>query len=427
MKHAKQILSLGMALALAIPVPVLAEDATINSNTTQDVKVTATVGSSFEVTIPKEITLTSDKTGTGTYTGSIPVTVKGDIGTNQLITVDTNDSVSLADSTGASTEAITATITKDETEFDFDDLTGGKTASASHSISAELMPGTWEGKATFYINLKDAQHEQQAQQAGLYDAKGVMLASWEETGIDIEKDFNYGDYSSATNTANYIITNNYPNTTKVILPDGAEHIGKLTFAGCKIITDIIIPETVTSIGDEAFAGCSNLANIEIPERLTEFGLTVFSGTAWEASQRSLNRLVIVNDVLIDGETASGSVTVPSNVKCIAPGAFKYNESLTAITITGNVKEIRNNVFQDCTNLKTVTLEEGVELIGGVAFSNTIITSINLPSTITKLESNAFNNCPKLTSIKWNGTAYTNQYQFNTAVRDAGIAKAGVWN
>lgn len=153
MKHAKQILSLGMALALAIPVPVLAEDATINSNTTQDVKVTATVGSSFEVTIPKEITLTSDKTGTGTYTGSIPVTVKGDIGTNQLITVDTNDSVSLADSTEASTEAITATITKDETEFDFNTLTGGQTATANHSVSANLTPGTWEGTATFSINL----------------------------------------------------------------------------------------------------------------------------------------------------------------------------------------------------------------------------------------------------------------------------------
>lgn len=153
MKHFKQFLALGLVLSLTA-VPVYAEDATITSSTSQDVKVTATVGSSFEVTIPKAVTLTSTTQGTGTYEASIPVTVKGDIPTNEVITVDTTDTITLTNTANTSaTETAEATITKGETEFDFNTLTGGKVAETSHAVAVELTPGTWEGTATFNINL----------------------------------------------------------------------------------------------------------------------------------------------------------------------------------------------------------------------------------------------------------------------------------
>lgn len=143
----------------------------ITSSTSQNIEVKATVGSSFEVTIPKEITLSSTGTGSGTYEASIPVTVKGDIPTNQVITVDTSDSIVLTNTANTSaTETVDATITKGETEFDFNALTGGQTATTSHGVSAELTPGSWTGTAQFNINLGEPVIKPSLTiAAGLYD------------------------------------------------------------------------------------------------------------------------------------------------------------------------------------------------------------------------------------------------------------------
>ena len=154
MRRLTKLLSLSLALSCLLTTPVFAEDATITSAGSQSVQVTATVGSSFEVTIPKAVTLTSTESGTGTYEASIPVTVKGDIPTNQVITVDTSDTILLTNTANTSTtETADATITKGTTEFDYNTLTGGQTATTSHGVSAELTPGTWSGTASFEITL----------------------------------------------------------------------------------------------------------------------------------------------------------------------------------------------------------------------------------------------------------------------------------
>lgn len=153
MKRFKSFIALGLAFSLtAIPVQA-AETIQVTEATSQDVEVTAEVASSFTVTIPKTVTLSSATTGTGTYTSSIPVTVTGDIGTSEVITVDTEDTVELTDASNASKDPMTATVTKDKTEFNFTDLTGGQVASTSHAVSANLIPGEWSGTLPFYINL----------------------------------------------------------------------------------------------------------------------------------------------------------------------------------------------------------------------------------------------------------------------------------
>lgn len=154
MRSIKSFFALGLALCLTA-IPVYAEDVTITSAGSQSIEVTATVGSSFEVTIPKVVTLSNANGGTETYEVTIPVTVKGDIPTNEVITVDTSDTVRLTNTANTSvTETVEVAITKGKTEFDFDALTGGQTATTSHAVAVKLTPGTWEGTATFSINLE---------------------------------------------------------------------------------------------------------------------------------------------------------------------------------------------------------------------------------------------------------------------------------
>ena len=49
--------------------------------------ITAEVGSGYTVTVPEKIALTSTTTGTGSYTGTIAVNIKGDVAANQTVTV----------------------------------------------------------------------------------------------------------------------------------------------------------------------------------------------------------------------------------------------------------------------------------------------------------------------------------------------------
>lgn len=137
-----------------------------------EVQVTADVSSSWTVTLPKGIILTNPDGGTGSYTGSIPVTVIGDIGVKETIRVTTDNYIELGDETGSNENEVNAAVTVGTTKFDFDMLKGGQTASTSHLVSAVLTPGEWAGTATFKINL----------------GAGISVDAKNENGDDIHAD-----------------------------------------------------------------------------------------------------------------------------------------------------------------------------------------------------------------------------------------------
>jgi hypothetical protein len=70
-----------------------------------------------------------------------------------------------------------------------------------------------------------------------------------------------------------------------------------------------------------------------------------------------------------------SVTIPNGMKIIGKGAFHTNR-LTGITIPDSVTEIRMGAFMN-NRLATVTIGRGVTSIGEVAFHNNPVTSITI--------------------------------------------------
>lgn len=55
-------------------------------------------------------------------------------------------------------------------------------------------------------------------------------------------------------------------------------------------------------------------------------------------------------------------------------------------------------FANCTNMKTLTIPEGVKTIGARAFENcTSLISVNIPKTLISCESDAFNGCASVTA------------------------------
>ena len=57
-----------------------------------------------------------------------------------------------------------------------------------------------------------------------------------------------------------------------------------------------------------------------------------------------------------------------------------------------------SVSENCIHLKKVILNEGLKVIGNMAFKNTAVTEIVIPDSVTDIGTDAFAICSKLTSI-----------------------------
>ncbi len=156
------------------------------------------------------------------------------------------------------------------------------------------------------------------------------------------------------------------NLTYVKTSNKLINIGNEAFYCCDNLNDFIMPDTVTSIGVQAFNGCHKLENITISKKLTDFGWGAFYGTAWLEARQKENSIVIINNVLLDGETCSGVVDISDGVIKIADRAF-YNADVTAVNIPNSVTSIGNEAFLFCHVLNSVIVESDTPLTVGSDF------------------------------------------------------------
>ena len=174
------------------------------------------------------------------------------------------------------------------------------------------------------------------------------------------------------------------------IPEGITKLGKVgyveegnVFANCKSLTSIDIPNTVTSIAMYAFAGCEGVKSITFPESVCELGGALFENSG-------------VKEVVIKGRITKVGTTQPSNYN----GPF-YGSKVK--TVTMEQSNIPRCMFSGCTTVETINLPESIkntdDNIGGYAFNDCQdLVSVDIPEGITTIGTSAFSNCQDLTSI-----------------------------
>ena len=330
------VCSLAGSMAITNVMPAYANTQYTNSSTSVEKTQTTTkddnlacdvyaeLGSTFKVTIPKKVTL-DGATKKGTYN----VTVEGDIAGLEVVNVTPDEAVTLSSKDKAD---VIGSITQDKTAWTYNQILSDNKVIGNGEIDAnKITAGAWNGTFNFNIKLTEdgvVTEDPTTLEAGLYDANGNMLCTWEESGIDVEKDYsststeeNY--YETTETSGYYVLTNNYPTTTKVVIPEGVTSIGERSFLKCTNLISVEIPKGVKSIGQEAFEYCSNLTSVILPEDITHIYLGVFSFC-----------------------TKLSNITIPNSVEYIGGYAFYDCTSLTSIEIPDSVAKINSDAFRN---------------------------------------------------------------------------------
>ena len=161
------------------------------------------------------------------------------------------------------------------------------------------------------------------------------------------------------------------------------------------IDNITIPQTISSIDEKAFTGCSKLKHIDFPTSISRIQSSAFEDSGLE------------------------NVDLPDSVKMIAEKAFCNNASLKNAKV-GTAYYLGAKVFANCSQLESVTIDEGITTIFVETFENCqSLEEVVLPSTLKLVYSSAFNNCSKKLVIQYRGTieSWNKIYKLTSNVRN----------
>lgn len=101
----------------------------------------------------------------------------------------------------------------------------------------------------------------------------------------------------------------------------------------------------------------------------------------------------------EGNTALGSIILPSGMTKINNPGFTGCTKLTSVTLPETLKIIGGKAFKGCSSLKSIIIPNSVTSISGSAFDScTALTYVKLPDGITELSESTFRDCTALPTV-----------------------------
>lgn len=178
---------------------------------------------------------------------------------------------------------------------------------------------------------------------------------------------------------------------EVLLPEGITEIGQFSFARSSL-TEIGLPEGVTDISYGAFYHCDSLAEVTLPETVLNVEPKAFAKTGWMESflQGDGGKdFLISGGVLAAYRGDSAEVIVPEGVRIIAAEAFAGHSEIETVSFPDSLRVIGEAAFEDCTGLREIHLNQGLEQIKDRAFCGAAASGVTIPVTVRRLGLKAF--------------------------------------
>lgn len=173
-----------------------------------------------------------------------------------------------------------------------------------------------------------------------------------------------------------------------------------TFYGCDGLT-VFIPEGTAAIAEEAFKGCEVIKEVVTPSTVTEIRPKAFmrcshlkKATIVSSASEFTLRMGVFSQC-----TGLQEVTLPSTIKVINAYTFNENYNLQTINMPSSLVRIETGAFLQCNSLTNITLPSGVQYLRNQAFYRCSgLKTISIPNSIKEIGDNAFGLCSALENV-----------------------------
>lgn len=218
--------------------------------------------------------------------------------------------------------------------------------------------------------------------------------------------------------------------TQIDIPATCTTIDMEAFEGCANLTSVILPQGLTKVSSMLFLGCTSLESVTIPQGVAEIETRAFESTALASLHlpASVGRIASssFNDApvgVITVDDANESFKVADGVLYSKDGSFLYlyprNAQATEYAVADGCRGIVGGAFYGCkpatvvlpasmsgideyafclSELKEITLPDGIFLIGTQAFAGTKIEMLVLPASLTEVPDGMVASCAGLKSV-----------------------------
>lgn len=247
-----------------------------------------------------------------------------------------------------------------------------------------------------------------------------------ESGVKEINDYAFNDCSNLKTVTigdnvqkmgTYVFSNDTA-LTDVTIGDGTEEIGERAFEGDRALLNVTIGEGLKELQYRVFAKCTFLKKIDLPDSLTFISNGAFSDSA--LMENGLSPLKYADNWLIGYNTNhmdDSVVTVKKGTVGIASEAL-YKHQMETLNLPDSLKYINSGAISYTSNLKTVTLPQGLERIESDAFKLSGLSEITIPESVEYIGDAAFyqepwnSNFEKITILNPNCEIYNDEYTLN---------------
>lgn len=240
--------------------------------------------------------------------------------------------------------------------------------------------------------------------------------------------YKYGNFGYSINGSTVTITQYTGSGVSVTIPEKINGkqvtvIGSAAFRSCNSLESVVIPDSVTTIDSFAFSSCSKLKTVTLSKNLTLIDGGAFLYCSNLKSIEIPNKVKTIEALAFGFCTSLKEVNIPSSVSAVYGIAFANCSNIEKFTVSaGNpnyassdgviyTKDLKKVVAYPCkrnylkilssvtaigktsfmgnTNLKEITIPDGVKLIDKYAFYNcSSLKTVTIPSTVKTINENS---------------------------------------
>lgn len=176
------------------------------------------------------------------------------------------------------------------------------------------------------------------------------------------------------------------------------------------ITITMSEEQLTSMGSDLYFAANATKDVQFDKDGGQLAVIDALVKRMYAAQGSTDPIdVDLSNIRFDGEfglggffegnTALGSIILPSGMTKINTPGFTGCTNLASVTLPETLETIGGKAFKGCSSLKSIIIPNSVTSISGIAFDScTALTYVKLPDGITELSESTFRGCTALPTV-----------------------------